>query len=422
VDFKKIKIVIIVEWFSEKMGYAENCLPRTLARQGYDVHVITSTAQVYFNHPDYNKIYKEFLGDNIVTPQVKMVDGYTLYRLPFKFKGEIRIKGLAKLLYRIRPDLVQTFQPVTHINYIVSLLKPVLKYRFFTGCHIHTSVFKVAQKNYWPWKKNLNITKRIIIKSVYVFLIEAFRSGKWKRCFIDLKRNIVVFSTDRIYCIAPDTLGIAVHFFSLPVVKTKLVDLGVDSSVFYNKQDEGREDLRRSLGINDSSILCIYSGRLSEDKNPLCLAKAIDKLHKAGENFHALFIGSGPQENEILACSNCKVIPFVPFPELGEYYRAADIGVWPMQESTSMLDASACGLPIIVSDKVQSPERIEGNGITYRENNAEDMADKLLYLKDPDKRKELGIKGVEKIQKRFSWDIIAANRIKDYRTFVNNNK
>ena len=78
---KKLKIVVISDWFSEKMGYAENFLPKALAQLGHDVHVITSTAQVYYSSADYNKTYKPFLGNNIVNDGISKVDGYVLHRL-----------------------------------------------------------------------------------------------------------------------------------------------------------------------------------------------------------------------------------------------------------------------------------------------------------------------------------------------------
>ena len=39
-------------------------------------------------------------------------------------------------------------------------------------------------------------------------------------------------------------------------------------------------------------------------------------------------------------------------------YRSlgAEIGIWPTQESTSQLDALACGLPIIINENTGTPE------------------------------------------------------------------
>ena len=57
-----MRIVVITDWYSEKMGYIENCLPKTLAELGHNVHVVSSTAQVYYNDPFYEKTYAHYLG------------------------------------------------------------------------------------------------------------------------------------------------------------------------------------------------------------------------------------------------------------------------------------------------------------------------------------------------------------------------
>ena len=58
------------------------------------------------------------------------------------------------------------------------------------------------------------------------------------------------------------------------------------------------------------------------------------------------------------------VNPFIALSELPRFFRSADIGIWPTQEFMSMLDAAACGLPIVVNDTLKAVERIEGNGLT----------------------------------------------------------
>ena len=53
-----MKIVFLSVWFSEKMGYIENCLPKELVALGNEVHVVSTTAQVYYNDPDYLSVYE----------------------------------------------------------------------------------------------------------------------------------------------------------------------------------------------------------------------------------------------------------------------------------------------------------------------------------------------------------------------------
>ena len=79
-----------------------------------------------------------------------------------------------------------------------------------------------------------------------------------------------------------------------------------------------------------------------------------------------------------------------------------------------MLDATACGLPLIVNDTMQAVERIEGNGITYRLNDLDDLVRALRDLRDPGVRAKLGRHGAERMRERFSWGVLARQRLRDY--------
>ena len=79
-----------------------------------------------------------------------------------------------------------------------------------------------------------------------------------------------------------------------------------------------------------------------------------------------------------------------------------------------MLDAAACGLPIIANHTMTAPERLEGNGATYQLNNLDDLARVLSDLRDPAVRERLGSCGAGKMAREFSWTSIAARRLRDY--------
>ena len=80
-DITKLKIVVVSAFYSQGMGYSENCLSRTLARLGHDVHVVTSTYNVYGNEALYDETYKAFLGPSQVPPGVCAVDGLSLIHI-----------------------------------------------------------------------------------------------------------------------------------------------------------------------------------------------------------------------------------------------------------------------------------------------------------------------------------------------------
>ena len=100
--------------------------------------------------------------------------------------------------------------------------------------------------------------------------------------------------------------------------------------------------------------------------------------------------------------------------ELPPYYRAADIGVWPTDESISMLDAAACGLPLIVSDGIVYRDHVDGNGLVYKMNDLSDLVRTLLELQSAEYRHRLGMASSAKMKSHFSIESIALRRIHDY--------
>jgi glycosyltransferase involved in cell wall biosynthesis len=172
--------------------------------------------------------------------------------------------------------------------------------------------------------------------------------------------------------------------------------------------------LRRQLGFTEGHIVCVYSGRFSQDKNPLLLARAIDALHDSEPRFKGLFIGEGVQKDQIAACRNTKIMSFMKHRSLAEHYRAADIAVWPTQESMSMLDAASSGLPIVVSSAIGEIERVNGNGKMYEENDVNSMVDALRSLVSAVDRHALGAAGRQKMVNGFNWRSYAQSVEADY--------
>ncbi len=392
-----MRIVLINPYFSEGMGYLENCLSKALASLGHDVFVITSTGQVYFNQSFYNNSYGKFLGKPILEPVRKRIDGYHLIRLPFKFIfGKVVLSGLRGVLKEINPDIVQTFDPFSFLNIQSILFKFGLNYKIFTANHIMKSVFPLAN-----CKKGEKRFLRII------FYLTRTLPGKFVNKFIEMSFPITV-----------DAMDISAKYYSVPQNKMKIIPLGVDTQLFKPPVTDElkiiRDRKRKDFGLEEDDILCIYTGRFSEGKNPLCLAKAINKLVDNGEKYKGLFIGDGQQVEEIRKLKGCIIINFVLFNELADMYLIGDIGVWPREESTSMLDAAASGLPLIISNTVQATERIKDIGYTYNENDSDDLADTLLKLKDTDLRKKLGSKGVERMRNNYSWIKMAELRLNEF--------
>jgi len=399
-----MRIVCISPWYSEGMGYTENMLPKALAAQGHDVHLVTSTAQINYYSPNYEKTYQSFLGPKFKEPGVQHIDGYTLHRLPYyetkkQYEGP-GITGLYEYLQHLQPDVLQSLEILLDCSYDTARYARDNRRPYFTECHIHASIFRVAGKKTWKeYVKN------------------------WRNSFYP-KLRFINATSHICYAIAEDVAEIAASHYHVPAARLRIQSLGVDTDTYTPtatpQQQQEREEVRKSFGFRPDDIVCIYTGRFTSDKNPHCLAKAVDTLNKEGLPFKALFVGNGPELDVsfLQSMQGCQVSPFVPARELPRYYRSADIGVWPREESTSQLDAAACGLPLILSRRIKVVERVDGNGLLYTEGDHLDLARALKELQDPGKRNDMSAIGVRKVRDHFSWEKIARERIQDYIPFI----
>jgi glycosyltransferase involved in cell wall biosynthesis len=392
-----MRIAIISDWFSEKMGYSENCLPKALASLGHEVHLVTSNVQPYFNSPAYASTYEPFIGPGVVATEVKTLDGFTLHRLPHgRIRGRLRIQGLRGALTSLRPDVVQAFEVPNLSTLEAAWAKGRIGCKLFLESHVHASVFPVERIRENPKERVWWWTLR--------HTAGAFVNSRTERC----------------YPISLDAAELAVEWFGIAQDKIRVCSLGVDTDVFVPpispSAKQARAEQRARLGFGEDDIVCIYTGRFAANKGPQLLADAIDQLACAGEPFRALFVGSGTdaERSALEERAGCRLHPFVPARDLPRLYWAADIGVWPMQESTSQLDAAACGLPIILSGHVAVTERVDGNGLTYDEGDVRDLAAKILSLKSAKRRTRLGEAGSEKMRAFYSWRRIAEERAQDY--------
>jgi len=396
----RLVVAVLSETFSPRMGYIQNALPKFLARLGADVHVLTEDLAPNFQLANFQRVYGNFNAGVQLTPgTVQTIDGFTLHVLGHqKLLGYMRMTGMRHTLRRIRPDIVQAHTAIGWIPLAAPLGKSAIGYKLFTGSHTTAAVLPLAQAPNGTWTAGR--ARALVLRGLH--------------------GRMVSWATEKCYGATVDCADVAIRFFGVQPHKMEVCPLGVDTDHFQpvsTAEDRARRlHMRRKFGFGDLEIVCVYSGRLTADKGPLLLAQAIAELRRRDLAYRGLFLGAGEQANAIAACEGSVVRPFVPFQNLAEYFRAAEIGVWPRQESMSMLDAAACGIPIVVNHTVQATERIEGNGLTYRLDDLQDLIRVLAGLKEPAARGSMGRCGAERMRRRFSWEAIAQRRLRDYQT------
>jgi glycosyltransferase involved in cell wall biosynthesis len=362
------------------------------------VHYIATDLPVYHKSRDARSAYSEFSADSTMTPgDVEQYDGYTVHCVGHRYVlGVPMFTGLFDKLRQIQPDVVQLYINAGWVPLQTAAAKVRLGFSLFSAAHTTVSVFPLARRpaRALDLERIANLASRVI--------------PGW----------LASLFTKQCYAATDDCADVAIRFYGMPKRKVTVVPLGVDTENFYpprTTEDRARRaQIRAELGFTDRDVVCIYTGQFTDAKNPIVLARAIALLRAGGMPVRGLFIGNGTQNGDLANFDGCVVLPFMPHRELPAYYRAADVGVWPTQESMSMLDATACGLPIIVNDTLLAKERIDGNGITYRLNDSADLAEKIRLLSNPAYGHQLGDVGAHRMTELFSWNNIARRRLTDY--------
>jgi glycosyltransferase involved in cell wall biosynthesis len=140
----------------------------------------------------------------------------------------------------------------------------------------------------------------------------------------------------------------------ISVEKMGLLQRGIELDVFYPRKDP-KAWLSAKSKVK-GGVTLLYAGRVSQDKSLDILCKVYPELIKKFPALNLIIAGSGPYLSEMK--ENMKAYPRVIFTgampryELAELYNAADYFVFPSVTDTFgmvILEALACGLPVIVS-------------------------------------------------------------------------
>jgi|GEM_PF-789719 len=171
--------------------------------------------------------------------------------------------------------------------------------------------------------------------------------------------------------------------------------------------------LARKYGLEGQRVL-LFVGRMAGNKRIDLLVRALAKIKREIPNVKLLLVGDDRsslafvdivEEAKALA-RELGVAGDVLFTgqvdELPKYYNLCDVYVTSSLHEgfgVPIIEAMACGVPVVGSRSGALPETIGEAGLTFEPGNVEDLTDKVLsILKDEELREELVRKGLERVK------------------------
>ncbi len=219
---------------------------------------------------------------------------------------------------------------------------------------------------------------------------------------------------DMIYCDCEYVKKELIKISNYPEKNIAVFPCGIDLKIF-NTTVDGIE-IRRKLGWLDKKII-ITASNLRPVYGIEFLLQALVEITEQVKDVRVIICGQGPLKDyfeKFLEKHNLTSYVYfagqVPNEELPVYYNAADIYVAPSLSagtSLALLEAMACGLPVIVSDVPSNMEWIRDgyNGFIVPRKDSVSLASKtIILLQDALLRKTFAAINLQIAKEKANWD------------------
>lgn len=214
------------------------------------------------------------------------------------------------------------------------------------------------------------------------------------------------------------------RYLDVDPAKLRLIPEAVDHDVFHvGDSDQARERVRTKYGVTRPFVLFVSSLWPYKNCDGLLRAFAIAKKDLAG---HQLAIVGPGRDTEYVAQlralstelgldEDVVWVGGVPLEETAYFYRAADVFVYPSFNETfglPLLEAMACGCPVVTSDRSAMPETAGGAALLADPDDPESLAAAIVEACDDG---ELLRKLGPERARQFTWAATAERTLEVYR-------
>lgn len=353
-----MRIVHVEDFIHPNAGYQVNMLGRLQVQQGHQVDIVAGEME------KFPKVLTEFFGTSEIPEHDERFfreTGARIHRVPlygfYSGRAIFHPFRLFRQVRRLKPDVVFVHSEDTLTGILFIIFSRWLPYPLVLDDHM----IEMASVNSYR---------------------EYFRA--FYRTFITpiiLKRKIpLIRVVDSDY--VQKSLGI-------PLTHTHLLPLGTDTDFFRPNVTNGLK-VRVRLGLSPESFVVLYAGKLDEDKGGKFFSDALKKRLETttGRTIEFIIIGNavgeyGKEVDEGFLASENSIIrlPTQRYPDLADFFQAADLAVFPRQCSMSFFQVQACGLPVLFEENEINNIRVYGdNAYTFKPGSIDSFREMMCEL------------------------------------------
>jgi glycosyltransferase involved in cell wall biosynthesis len=202
----------------------------------------------------------------------------------------------------------------------------------------------------------------------------------------------------------------------------RIIPLGADLDHFRPDAEAGSR-IRGELGWKAEGPPVVgYLGRFVPEKGLGLLMHALETVKHP---WRALLVGSGPMENELREWAKgqndrVRVVIGVKHDQVPDYLNAMDLLCapsqttprWKEQLGRMLLEAFACGVPVVASDSGEIPRVVGDAGLIVGEADEAGWVNALnRMLSDREFRAERAARGRHRAETEFAWPVIARRHL-----------
>ena len=228
---------------------------------------------------------------------------------------------------------------------------------------------------------------------------------------------------DIFYCLTADMAAEVKAAGIVAGRKVRVIQNGIDMSAFTEPTFDG-DVVRRSLGVPADAPLLGTVGRLTEVKRQDVLIRAFAAARRKFPAAHLVLVGDGPLLGDLRALANelgvAAAVHFAGYqPHSGPWLKAMDVFALTSRSEgmpQAVIEASVMGLPVVASRVGGLPEVVEDGvtGVLFPPGDEVALAAALVDLiADRERRLKMGAAARVRVESRFNVRRMAAEYHRD---------